>query len=112
MTRTRSTVVVFACLTVLLCAFWFCLTSYSPDGLQSVASKLGFAERAKPAAGAPMAGYRLALLGSPVAGRIAAALIGAALCFAAAWLVGKFSARKAERARAAGAGGAPPTSRA
>lgn len=94
MARTRITVVLFAGLTLLLCACWFYLTSYSPDGLESVAAKLGFAAREKPAAHAPMADYRLALFGSPAAGRIAAALIGAALCFAAAWLVGKLAARK------------------
>ncbi len=94
MSRSRAAVGAFACLTLLLCASWIYLTSHAPDGLEQAAAKLGFAGRAAALARAPLAGYRLTRFGSPAAGRIAAALIGAALCFVAAWLLGKLFARK------------------
>lgn len=94
MTRARVTALIFVALTMVLCAAWFYVTSSSPDGLESVAGKLGFAGREQPAAHSPMAGYQLTLFGSPAAGRIAAALVGAVLCFAAAWGLGRLAARK------------------
>lgn len=105
MTRSRATALAFAALTVLLCAAWFYVTSSSPDGLERVAAKLGFAGRERPAVHSPMAEYQLTLLGSPAAGRIAAALLGAALCFAAAWGVGRLAARKPEKAASPERGG-------
>ena len=100
MTRARATTLAVAALALLLCVAWFYLTSSLPDGLQSVAAKLGFAHREAPIARTPMADYRLTLFGSPIAGRIAAALAGVALSFAAAWVIGRLVAQKRRRSNA------------
>jgi hypothetical protein len=97
MNRNRGSVLLLAALTFLLCGAWLYLTSSAPDGLESVAAKLGFAGRATTAGAGPLAGYRFPLAGSRLAQSIAAALLGAAVCFLAAWVVGKFSARRPPR---------------
>jgi hypothetical protein len=90
----RSIALVFALVTVALCATWFFLASAAPDGLERVAARLGFAARERTVLRGPLAGYEVPWLASPVLRKIAAALLGASLCFLAALGWGRYSARR------------------
>ena len=59
-----------------------------PDGLESVAQALGFAGRmTAPTLDAPLAEYRVPLIGSPTVATAVAGLIGTVLAFIAAYLL-------------------------
>lgn len=90
----RSVALLFAALTVALCAAWFLLASAWPDGLERIAVNLGFAGRERAAVAGPLADYEFRWLASPVLRKIVAALLGAVLCFLAAFGWGKYSARR------------------
>ncbi len=90
----RTAFFILAAATLLLSTGWFLLTSYAPDGLESVAGKLGFAHRERPAASAPMAGYEVPFSRSAALRKAAAGLAGAVLCFLAAWAIGRYAARR------------------
>lgn len=61
-----------------------------PDGLERLAERLGVAPHAAAAAlPAPLAGYSLPGLGSPVAATMVAGAVGTALAFLVAWLLAR-----------------------
>jgi cobalt/nickel transport system permease protein len=65
-----------------------------PDGLESVATALGFKGKATaPTMEGPLADYRLPLIGSPIAATAVAGMIGTLLAFVAAYLLGRFLGR-------------------
>ena len=90
----RSVTMWFAGLTVLLCAAGFYAASSSPDGLETVAQRLGFAARARHMVAGPLADYEFPFFRSPAGRNIMAAFAGAAVCFLAAFGIGRYSARK------------------
>ncbi len=92
--RLRSVLLLFGGLTLLLFAAGFHLACSYPDGLEKVAIRLGFASRATSRVASPMADYEFSWLASPAAKKIAAALIGSAVCFLAAFGIGKYSSRR------------------
>ncbi|HTO95336.1 MAG TPA: energy-coupling factor ABC transporter permease, partial [Bacteroidota bacterium] len=67
-----------------------------PDGLESVASKLGFASRAlaSPLVSSPFEGYRIPGLGSPVAATVIAGLAGTCIVFAGGFLLAHVLTRR------------------
>lgn len=69
--------------------------SPDPDGLERVAIDNGFAERGQEAAFAVLPDYSVPLLGDGPASLIVAGLIGVAILFAAAWLLGRVLSRRA-----------------
>ena len=81
-------------LTLLMCAAWFYLASAYPDGLERIAMTLGFAGKSRAALSSPLADYQFPLPASPIVRKIVAALLGAALCFLAAFGLGRYAARK------------------
>lgn len=89
----RATLVVAAA-TVLLCVAGYRLASSYPDGLETVAQRLGFADRERTILLAPLADYERSRTWT-----IVASLTGAALCFAAAFVIGRFSERNGARRR-------------
>jgi hypothetical protein len=92
--RARSTILLFAGLTVVLCAAGYYLASAAPDGLERIAIRLGFAHRERAALTGPLADYQFPWLASPALRRTAAALLGALVCFLALLAWGRYSARK------------------
>jgi cobalt/nickel transport system permease protein len=74
---------------LLLCAglalFVAPFASSLPDGLESVARQLGFQTQAASGVQAPLADYRLPLIGSPIAATAVAGLIGTAVAFLTAY---------------------------
>ncbi len=60
-----------------------------PDGLESVAHRLGFGALASEAARAPLADYKLPLVGSATAATAVAGLIGTVLAFLFAYLLAR-----------------------
>jgi cobalt/nickel transport system permease protein len=60
-----------------------------PDGLEAVARRLGFESRAVSAVPAPMADYRLPLVGSATVATAIAGLIGTLVAFLAAYLLAR-----------------------
>jgi len=84
----------FGGITLLLCAGAFYLASSHPDALEKIAAHLGFTDRAGSGTSSAMANYEIPWLGSPAGRRIAAAVLGAAICFLAAFGIGKFTSRR------------------
>jgi cobalt/nickel transport system permease protein len=60
-----------------------------PDGLEHVAERLGFADRAGQALAAPLPDYVLPALESALGATLAAAAVGTALAFVLAWLLAR-----------------------
>jgi cobalt/nickel transport system permease protein len=56
-----------------------------PDGLEAVASRLGFENLARSGAAAPMADYQLPIFGSPIMATALAGLVGTVLAFVSAY---------------------------
>ena len=71
------------------------LASSDPDGLERVAQDVGFADVGQEASFELLTDYSVPLLGDGAASLIAAGLIGAALLFAATWLLGRVLSRRA-----------------
>lgn len=94
--KARSTILIFAGLTVVLCAAGFYVASAAPDGLERIAIRLGFAHRERAALSGPLADYQLPWLASPALRKIVAALLGALVCFLALLGWGRYSARKSK----------------
>jgi cobalt/nickel transport system permease protein len=65
------------------------LASSLPDGLESVAEKLGFAGHLAAPTPAPLAGYEVAGVGGSVWSTILAGVAGTLLVFAVGWGVGR-----------------------
>jgi hypothetical protein len=86
----------FAGLTVVLCAAGFYLASAAPDGLERIAVRLGFAHRESVALKGPLADYQFPWLASPALRKMAAALLGALVCFLALLAWGRYSARRSK----------------
>ncbi len=84
----------FGGLTLLLCTGAFYFASSQPDAFEKIAAHLSFADRAGSGSPSPMADYEFPWLGSPASRRIAAAVLGAAVCFLAAFGIGKFTSRR------------------
>lgn len=84
----------FGGLTLLLCAAGFYFASSHPDALEKIAEHLGFADRAGTPVSSPMAGYEFPWLGHPGGKKIAAGFLGAAICFLAAFGIGRYSSRR------------------
>ena len=87
-------VLLFAGLTVLLCAIGFYAASSFPDGLQAIARRLGFAGKARSLVAGPLADYEFPWLGSGAGRTIVAAFTGASVCFLAAFGIGKYFSRR------------------
>lgn len=60
-----------------------------PDGLESVAQRLGFEHRASPGLAAPMAEYQVPFFGSAAVATAVAGLVGTLIAFAGAWVLAK-----------------------
>lgn len=93
----RRTMLLFGALLLLLTAAGAFVRFSYPDGLERVAIRLGFSGRARSVAAAPMPDYQVPLPGSPRARQVAAGLLGAAVCFLAAYGIGKYSSRQDAR---------------
>ncbi len=87
----------FGALATVLCAGGFYVACSYPDTLQMVAGRLGFAPRAASILKSPLAGYAAPFPGSAAGRRMVAGLIGAAVCFLAAWGIGKYTSRREKR---------------
>ncbi len=86
--------VFFGVLTLALVLLGVLLASSAPDGLESVAEWLGFAERAEEGeAWSPFAGYEFRLIGSLWPARVTAGLAGVALLYGFGMLLGRFVRR-------------------
>ena len=70
------------------------LASSDPDGLERVALDAGFAPAGQEAGFELLPDYSVPLLGDGAVSLVAAGLIGAALLFAATWLLGRALARR------------------
>jgi len=70
-----------------------------PDGLESVASKLGFASAAvaRPLVPSPFQGYTIPGLGSPVASTLIAGLTGTCIVFAGGFVLARVLTRRSRR---------------
>ena len=100
----RVPVWLFGGLTALLCAIGFYAATSFPDGLQTVARRLDFAGQARTLVASPMADYEFPWLGSAAGRTVVAAFIGAAVCFLAAFGIGKYSSRREKRGAPGSAG--------
>jgi cobalt/nickel transport system permease protein len=69
------------------------LASVWPDGLERIATDLGFETRARPAHPAPLADYAVPWIASSWWTTVVAAATGIGLVFAAAWVLGRGAAR-------------------
>ncbi len=70
-----------------------------PDGLESVASRLGFASAAvaRPLVSSPFQGYTMPGLGSPVAATVIAGLAGTCIVFAGGFILARVLTRRSPR---------------
>jgi hypothetical protein len=70
-----------------------------PDGLESVASRLGFASAAvaRPLVPSPFEGYTIPGLGSPVAATVIAGLAGTCIVFAGGLVLARILTRRSPR---------------
>jgi cobalt/nickel transport system permease protein len=77
------------------------LASSAPDGLEKVAHALGFAgkEAADAVAATPLAGYKVAGIGSPAVATALAGAVGTLVMFGVSLLLGRLLARKSPGAR-------------
>ena len=71
------------------------LASSDPDGLERVAEDAGFASTGQEASFELLPDYSVPILGDSAASLVVAGLIGAALLFAATWLLGRALSRRA-----------------
>ncbi|MCC7176649.1 MAG: energy-coupling factor ABC transporter permease [Bryobacterales bacterium] len=71
---------------------WF--ASEAPDGLESLADKLGIGGRARAILAAPLPGYDAAWFGNAAVNKAVAGVLGAGLAFAAVLLLGRILFRK------------------
>ena len=94
--KARSTILILAGLTLLLCAAGFYVASAAPDGLERIAIRLGFAHRERAALTGPLADYQFPWLASPALRKMIAALLGALVCFLALLAWGRYSARRSK----------------
>jgi cobalt/nickel transport system permease protein len=60
-----------------------------PDGLESVAHRLGFSQNAASAAAAPFGDYQLPFVGSPTAATAAAGALGTVVAFVGAYILAR-----------------------
>lgn len=70
------------------------LASTAPDGLDSLAAKIGLGERTRVLLAAPMPDYEARWFSSPAFGKVAAGLAGLVMIFAATALFGKWLERR------------------
>jgi cobalt/nickel transport system permease protein len=90
----RSFIVLGALIAVGLAAFLSPFASAAPDGLEWIAERFGFAERAaSPAIATPMTDYGVPGLASSVGGTLIAGSAGTALAFGLSWLLARVLAR-------------------
>ena len=87
-------ILVLAALTLMLCTAGYYVASPEPDGLEAVAERGNFARRGSTMGIAPMAGYAVPFFRSQAGRNMAAGLIGAAVCFFAAFAIGRLTAHK------------------
>ncbi len=92
----RGMALLFAAITLLLCVAGAYLVSASPDGLERIAVQLGFADRAGRVHASPVAKYEFPFLQSAASRKALAAVIGAAACFLAVLVIGKYSSRRSD----------------
>ena len=92
----RAMALLFAAITLLLCVAGAYLVSASPDGLERIALQLGFADRAGSVPASPVAKYEFPFLQSAAGRKVGAAVIGAAACFLAVLVIGKYSSRRSD----------------
>jgi cobalt/nickel transport system permease protein len=90
---TRKALVVFAVTALLLATGGAFLASTSPDGLDSLAGKIGLGERARVLLTAPMPEYQAHWFSSEAFGKVAAGLAGLVMIFGVTALFGKWLAR-------------------
>lgn len=81
----------------LLVAAFSPLASTSPDGLESIAQRNGFLDRALEPLFTLLPDYSLPFLSNPAATTIAAVMLGTLIVFVLAWLVGRGVLRPARR---------------
>lgn len=87
--RTSAYLVSAGLLVALAVALLTPLASSSPDGLNAVAERLGFAGRATASGGSPFAGYSLPGLADPTAATVLAVIVGTLVVFGLAVGVGR-----------------------
>lgn len=90
---TRKALVVLAATALLLATGGAFLASTSPDGLDSLAGKIGLDERARVLLTAPMPEYQAHWFSSEAFGKVAAGLAGLVMIFGVTALFGKWLAR-------------------
>ena len=89
----RAMALLFAAVTLFLCAAGAYLVSSSPDGLERIALQLGFADRAGSVLASPLADYEFPFLQSAASRKMLAAVVGAAACFLVVLAIGKYFSR-------------------
>jgi len=91
---TRKALVMLAVIALLLGTGGAFLASTSPDGLDSLAGKIGLGERARVLFAAPMPEYQARWFSSEAFGKVSAGLAGLVMIFGVTALFGKWLARR------------------
>ena len=92
----RGMALLFAAIALLLCVAGGYMASASPDGLEKIAFQLGFADRTGLVHASPVAKYEFPFLRSAASRKVLAGVIGAAACFLAVLVIGKYSSRRSD----------------
>jgi hypothetical protein len=91
---TRKALWALGAIALLLATAGVFVASTAPDGLDSLAGKIGLGERARVLLASPMPDYEARWFSSEAFGKVAAGLAGLVMIFAVTALFGKWLARR------------------